>query len=302
MFARISSNFAYIAKATFSRASSVALFTGTSKLFHSKPITVSQPDMKIRLVPALEDNYMYLLVDEETKQCAAVDPVEPEKIIEAVKEENCTLTTILTTHHHWDHANGNDKLVKLVPRQKIVVCGGDERVPALNKKVGHGDQFKVGNLDVKCLFTPCHTTGHICYFVTSPKGEQPAVFTGDTLFVGGCGKFFEGTADMMYSALVTILSKLPGNTRVFCGHEYTVNNLKFALHVEPENQTIKEKFAWAKDQRAKNCPTIPSTIDEELKFNPFMRVEDSHVQKHCGKSDPVSTMGFLRDEKNNFRG
>ncbi|XP_062566489.1 LOW QUALITY PROTEIN: hydroxyacylglutathione hydrolase, mitochondrial-like [Saccostrea cucullata] len=302
MFARISSNFAFIAKATFSRAGSVALLTSTSKQFHSKPITVSQPDMKIRLVPALEDNYMYLLVDEETRQCAAVDPVEPEKIIEAVKEEKCTLTTILTTHHHWDHANGNDKLVKLVPGPKDHVCGGDERVPALNKKVGHGDQFKVGNLDVKCLFTPCHTTGHICYFVTSPTGEQPVVFTGDTLFVGGCGKFFEGTADMMYSALVTILSKLPGNTRVFCGHEYTVNNLKYALHVEPENQTIKEKFAWAKDQRAKNCPTIPSTIEEELKFNPFMRVEDAHVQKHCGKSDPVSTMGFLRDEKNNFRG
>lgn len=280
----------------------VSQFGTSSRQFHSRPITISQPDMKIRLVPALEDNYMYLLVDEETRQCAAVDPVEPQKILDAIKEENCTLTTILTTHHHWDHANGNDKLVKLVPGQKIVVYGGDDRIPALNTKVGHGDQFKVGNLNVKCLFTPCHTTGHICYYVTSTSGEQPAVFTGDTLFVGGCGKFFEGTPDMMYSALVTILSKLPGNTRVFCGHEYTVNNLKYALHVEPENTNTKEKFTWAKEQRANNLPTIPSSIEEELKTNPFMRVDNSAVQKRCRTSEPISTMGFLREEKNNFRG
>ncbi|XP_048755690.1 hydroxyacylglutathione hydrolase, mitochondrial-like [Ostrea edulis] len=306
MLARNSSKLVHIAKSTLTRVTvgskAVLPVNRISRAFHSKLITISQPDMKIRLLPALDDNYMYLLIDEDTKQCAAVDPVEPEKIMKAIKEEGCTLTTILTTHHHWDHASGNDKLVKLVPDQKLLVYGGDDRIPALSNKVGHGEVFKVGNLNVKCLFTPCHTTGHICYFVTSTNGEQPAVFTGDTLFVGGCGKFFEGSADMMYSALVTILSKLSGNTRVFCGHEYTVNNLKYARHVEPENQNVKDKFTWAKMQRDNNCPTIPSTIEEELKINPFMRVEDPNVQKHCGKSDPVSTMGFLREEKNSFRG
>ncbi|XP_022306808.2 hydroxyacylglutathione hydrolase, mitochondrial-like isoform X1 [Crassostrea virginica] len=303
MFSRISSKLVFIARSTFSPgACSVIGLSSKSQQFHSKPTTVSLSDMKILPIPALSDNYMYLLVDEDTRQCAAVDPVEPEKIIQAIERENCKLTTILTTHHHWDHSNGNEKLVQLVPGQKLVVYGGDNRVPALNAKVGHGDQFKVGNLDVKCLHTPCHTTGHICYFVTGPSGQEPAVFTGDTLFIGGCGKFFEGTGETMYSALITILSKLPGNTRVFCGHEYTVNNLKYALHVEPDNAALKKKFEWAKEQRAQNFPTIPSTIQGELEFNPFMRVDKANVQKHCKTSDPISTMSFLREEKNNFQG
>ena len=247
---------------------------------------------------------MYLLIDEDTKQCAAVDPVEPEKVLKAVGEAGVNLTSILTTHHHWDHAGGNEKFVELAKKSglNVAVYGGDDRIGALTNKVKHGDKFKVGNLDIECLFTPCHTAGHICYNVTSSKGDQPAVFTGDTLFVGGCGKFFEGSPDHMYRALVEILGTLPLNTRVFCGHEYTVNNLKFAAHVEPTSKAVKDKLAWSADQRSKGLTTIPSTISEELEFNPFMRVKDSSVQKHVGKSDPVETMGALREEKNNFRG
>eukprot|EP00106_Octopus_bimaculoides_P016380 XP_014783822.1 PREDICTED: hydroxyacylglutathione hydrolase, mitochondrial-like [Octopus bimaculoides] len=166
--------------------------------------------MKIKLLPALQDNYMYLLIDDTTKLCAAVDPVDPKLIMSAVQEEGVSLTTVLTTHHHWDHAGGNEGLVKLAPG--IDVFGGDDRIPALTHHVSHGDEFKLGSLNIKCLHTPCHTTGHICYFVTSNDEHQPAVFTGDTLFIGGCGRFFEGTPNQMYNALVNILAALPKNT------------------------------------------------------------------------------------------
>ncbi|XP_041367358.1 hydroxyacylglutathione hydrolase, mitochondrial-like isoform X2 [Gigantopelta aegis] len=266
---------------------------------HSSELRVSVRDMRVRLIPALEDNYMYLLIDDNTKQCAAVDPVEPKKILSAVKEEGVSLAAVMTTHHHWDHAGGNEDLVKLAG--KTTVYGGDDRIEALTNKVTGGDKFDIGSLKVKCLFTPCHTSGHICYFVTGPSGEEPIVFTGDTLFLGGCGKFFEGTGSDMYHALVEVLGSLPSETKVFCGHEYTVSNLKYASHVEPTNQVLKNKLEWAKSQRDKKEPTIPSTIGEELQINPFMRVKEASVQKHAKKTDPVAVMGFLREEKNSFR-
>ncbi|KAK7500779.1 hypothetical protein BaRGS_00008023 [Batillaria attramentaria] len=255
--------------------------------------------MRVRLIPALEDNYMYLIIDEQTQECAAVDPVEPEKVLNAVKEEGVTLKSVLTTHHHWDHAGGNEKLIGLAG--KLMVYGGDKRIGALTNQVTEGDQFKIGSLNVRCLFTPCHTSGHICYYVTGPSGTNPAVFTGDTLFVGGCGKFFEGTAKEMYTALVEKLAALPQETKVYCGHEYTVSNLKFAVSVEPNSEAVKSKMAWAQGQRSKQQATIPSTIAEELLYNPFMRVREKTVQEHAGKSDPVEVMGILRTEKNNFR-
>lgn len=245
---------------------------------------------------------MYLLIDEATKECAVVDPVEPNKVLDAVKKEGVKLTSVLTTHHHWDHAGGNEKLVQ---KGKLTVYGGDDRIGALTNKVTHGDKFNIGSLKVECLFTPCHTKGHICYYVTGPSGEEPAVFTGDTLFVGGCGKFFEGSPKEMYTALVEILGRLPDETKVYCGHEYTVNNLKFAEHVEPDSKPVKEKLAWAQNQRLKGIPTIPSTIGEEKQYNPFMRVGEDrvqqHVLKHVETRDPVTLMGYLRENKNGFR-
>ncbi|KAG8557363.1 hypothetical protein GDO81_016606 [Engystomops pustulosus] len=261
---------------------------------------IVQRNMKVELLPALTDNYMYLLIDEETKEAAIVDPVQPQKVVEAVKKHGVNLTSVLTTHHHWDHAGGNEKLVKMVSGLKVY--GGDSRVGALNQKVSHLTTFQVGSLHVKCLFTPCHTSGHICYYVTKPNSsEPPAVFTGDTLFVAGCGKFFEGTAEEMYQALIEILGRLPPETRVYCGHEYTINNLKFARHVEPKNEAIKQKLAWAKETYNNGEPTIPSTLAEEFTFNPFMRVREKSVQQHAGEDDPISTMAAIRKEKDNFK-
>jgi len=129
------------------------------------------------------------------------------------------------------------------------------------------------------------------------------VFTGDTLFLGGCGRFFEGTAEQMYEALVNILGKLPPDTKVFCGHEYSLQNLRFGLHVEPDNQSIKDKIEWCNEMRNSTPaqPTVPSTIAEELQINPFMRVGQPTVQAHAKQTDPIETMRALRAEKDNFK-
>lgn len=272
-------------------------------LYHTdlrKNLTVEQSAMKVEVLPALTDNYMYLIIDDDTKEAAIVDPVQPQKVVEMVKKHGVKLTTLLTTHHHWDHAGGNEKLVKLEPGLKVY--GGDDRIGALTHKVTHLSTLQVGSLTVKCLSTPCHTSGHICYFVSKPgSSEPPAVFTGDTLFVAGCGKFYEGTADEMYKALLEVLGRLPPDTRVYCGHEYTINNLKFARHVEPSNAAIQEKLAWAKEKYSIGEPTVPSVIAEEFTYNPFMRVREKTVQQHAGEADPVTTMRAIRKEKDHFK-
>ncbi|XP_060085813.1 hydroxyacylglutathione hydrolase, mitochondrial-like [Ylistrum balloti] len=279
--------------------SAVRHCSSTSPLeYHSKPLRFTQANMDVILLPALKDNYMYLIIDQATKECACVDPVEPEKVLNAVKEMGVKLTTLMTTHHHWDHAGGNKELVSKCPQ--LSVFGGDKQIDGLKENVVHGDEFKIGQLNVRCLHTPCHTTGHICYYVTAGEGEDPAVFTGDTLFIAGCGRFFEGTPENMKTALIDILGELPPKTKVYCGHEYTVNNLKFALSVEPKNQDMITKMAWAQTKRNENKPTIPSTIGDEFKFNPFMRVREASVMNYTGTSDPVETMGFLRKAKDKF--
>ena len=151
------------------------------------------------------------------------------------------------------------------------------------------------------IFTPCHTKGHICYYVEDANREH-VIFTGDTLFQGGCGRFFEGTAEDMYTALCKKLAKIPDDTQVFCGHEYTVNNLAFAHHVEPKNEKIMERLEWAKQRREEHLPTVPSTIGGEKLWNPFMRVGVPAVQKHATEHTAIATMATLRKEKDTFKG
>ncbi len=222
--------------------------------------SIQHEKMKVQILPALSDNYMYLIIDDMTNEAGIVDPVEPEKVLEVVKAANLNLTTVLTTHHHWDHAGGNKKLLQLKPGLKVL--GGDDRIDEVTQKVGHGDSFKLGNLNVECLATPCHTSGHICYYVRDADGNSKAVFTGDTLFLGGCGRFFEGDGLQMNEALNVKLANLPDETKVYCGHEYSIQNLSFGQHCEPDNEVIKSKLAWCKELRAKDPaePTVPSTI------------------------------------------
>ncbi|KAJ0978488.1 hypothetical protein J5N97_013962 [Dioscorea zingiberensis] len=258
--------------------------------------------MKIYHIPCLEDNYAYLIVDEATREAAAVDPVEPEKVIRAADEAGADIKLVLTTHRHWDHAGGNNKMKQLVPG--IKVYGGSlDNVEGCDNKVENGDRLSLGaDVNILALHTPCHTKGHISYFVTSKTEEVPAVFTGDTLFIAGCGKFFEGTAEQMYESLCVTLGSLPRPTRVFCGHEYTEKNLRFALTVEPENEKISQKLSWAQQQRQANLPTIPSTIDEEFETNLFMRVDLPEIQAKVGCHSPTEAIMEIRRMKDNWRG
>ncbi|KAH9418685.1 hypothetical protein DERP_004011, partial [Dermatophagoides pteronyssinus] len=266
--------------------------------FHNQTICHQENTMDVHIISALVDNYMYLIVDKQSGDAAVVDPVEPDKVVELIRSmKNLNLRTILTTHHHWDHAGGNNKMLQLIPG--LTVVGGEDRVDGVDHIVKNGDKLSLGRLNIECLHTPCHTRGHICYKISCDN--DISVFTGDTLFIGGCGKFFEGTAKQMYDALITILGSLPDHSKIYCGHEYTLSNLKFAKQVEPNNHDIDEKIRFAEECRQQNRPTIPSTIGDERRYNPFMRVEVTSVQQHVKKDDPIEVMAALRNEKNNFK-
>ncbi|XP_076948471.1 hydroxyacylglutathione hydrolase cytoplasmic-like [Bidens hawaiensis] len=258
--------------------------------------------MKVIHIPCLEDNYSYLVIDEKTKQGAVVDPVEPEKVIGVAKEHGVEVKLVLTTHHHWDHAGGNEKIKELVPGIKVY-GGSIDNVKGCTNKVDNGDKLTLGaDINILSLHTPCHTKGHISYYLTGKEEDEPAVFTGDTLFVAGCGKFFEGTAEQMHESLCVTLASLPKPTRVYCGHEYTVKNLQFAQTVEPENTKISQKLSWAQQQRQAGLPTIPSTIAEELEINPFMRADLPEVQEKVGCKSAVEALRKIRELKDNWRG
>uniref|UniRef100_K3W5L0 hydroxyacylglutathione hydrolase n=1 Tax=Globisporangium ultimum (strain ATCC 200006 / CBS 805.95 / DAOM BR144) TaxID=431595 RepID=K3W5L0_GLOUD len=255
--------------------------------------------MDVALVPVLSDNYAYLLIDTAHRVAAAIDPVEPEKVLARANELGVKITSILTTHSHWDHAGGNTAMVDLIKEHDgvtIPVVGGQgDAVEAVTREVAHGDVVEVGDLGVHVLHTPCHTRGHVLYHV------QDALFTGDTLFVAGCGRFFNGVPSEMHYALNEVIAKLPVTTKIYCGHEYTASNLRFAAHVEPENEAIQKKLAWATEQMKRKESTIPSTIEDELATNPFMRVTQPAVQKFANNATgPVAVMGALRSAKDQF--
>ncbi|XP_065780031.1 hydroxyacylglutathione hydrolase-like protein isoform X4 [Muntiacus reevesi] len=201
--------------------------------------------MKVKVIPVLEDNYMYLVIEERTREAVAVDVAVPKRLLEIVGREGVSLTTVLTTHHHWDHARGNAELVRLLPG--LVVLGADERICALTRRLAHGEELRFGAIHVRCLLTPGHTLGHMSYFLWEEEcPDPPAVFSGDALSMAGCGSRLEGTAQQMYQSLVETLGTLPPETKVFCGHEHTLGNLEFAQKVEPYNDHVKAKLSWAK--------------------------------------------------------
>ncbi|CAM9550848.1 unnamed protein product [Ectocarpus fasciculatus] len=208
---------------------------------------------------------------------------------------------------------------KMIPGLEVVSSAYEEGVPAMTLALKDREEYTLGSLTVRALHTPCHTRGHVLFFVTSPgaaagAGEEgggaaaPLVFSGDTLFVGGCGRFFEGDASQMSNALQGVAASLPGETRVFCGHEYTVSNLQFAKSVEPENSAVLDKLDWSRRVLAKGGYTVPSTasalgglISQELNHNPFMRVDETAVREATGSGDGVAAMKRLREMKNNYR-
>src|SRR5215470_15210081 len=185
--------------------------------------------MKVVAVPQLMDNYAYLVIDEGTRRAGIVDCAEAEPVLAAVERERVQLSAVLPTHHHYDHVGGNEALLAAHP--ELTVSGVDEPIPGLTARVQDGDRLQVGDLAAQVIFIPAHTTGHIAYYFPAER----AVFTGDTLFAGGCGRLFEGDAAQMMSSLGR-LTALPDETGVYCGHEYTEKNLRFAAMLEPGNR------------------------------------------------------------------
>lgn len=255
--------------------------------------------MKVVPIPQLMDNYAYLVVDEGTGQAGIVDCAEAAPVLEAVAREGATLTAILPTHHHYDHVGGNADLLRAVPG--LAVYGVDERIPGLTQRVQDGDRLTLGTLGAQVIFIPAHTTGHIAYYVSDAR----AVFTGDTLFAGGCGRLFEGNPAMMMRSLSKLMA-LPDDTRVYFGHEYTEKNLRFALTLEPGNEALREKHAWAMAQQRNGGTTTPTTIAAEKATNPFLRWHSAELRESVHQRfpdmplDDVSVFATVRTLKDAF--
>lgn len=248
-------------------------------------------------IPVLTDNYIYLIHDPVSGETGVVDPALAQPVLEILDKEGWRLTFILNTHHHWDHVGGNLEL-KQKTACKIIAGRSDwERIPGIDIGVSEGDVISLGQHSAKVISTPGHTSGHIVYYFA----EERALFCGDTLFVMGCGRLFEGTPEQMWNSLQK-LKALPPSTRIYCTHEYTQTNGRFALSVEPGNSQLQQKMLEVLRLRAENKPTVPSTIEEERATNPFFRADCMSVQKTVGLEyeSPVRVFTELRKRKDSF--
>jgi len=204
------------------------------------------------------------------------------------------LTAILNTHHHWDHAGGNKKILDRLPKPVPVIGGKD--CEAVTDTPADRSKFQIGkDIEVTALYTPCHTQDSICWFMEDKGRGQRVVFTGDTLFIGGCGKFFEGTADEMHTALNKTLASLPDDTKVYPGHEYTKSNVKFLRSVQPDHPPIQKLHEFAENHRQTQGKF---TIGDEKQHNVFMRVDTDEMRRATGKTEPREVMAKLREMKN----
>jgi hydroxyacylglutathione hydrolase len=255
--------------------------------------------MKIIQIPLLRDNYGYLIVCEKTKNAAIIDPSEADPVLARIDQEQVSLQAILNTHHHRDHTGGNEGILA---KRKAEVYGHKSdsgRIHGLSRGVDKGDEIQIGELKGTVLFIPGHTTGHVAYLF------ENNLFCGDTLFTAGCGRLFEGTPEQMQASLKKLMA-LPDNTKVYCGHEYTESNLRFAMSVEPKNPKLASRFERVQGLRARGTSTVPSTIEEEKQTNPFLRWDSKEIQAHVKAAhattrlDPVSVFAAVRKMKDSF--
>jgi hydroxyacylglutathione hydrolase len=257
--------------------------------------------MRVVPVPCLGDNFAYLILGRDRRQALVVDPSEAAPVVAALEREGVELSAILNTHHHWDHVGGNDELCARFAGLRVFGHASDAgRIPGQTDRVEHGQQIEIAGFGFSILHIPGHTTGAVAYL------GQGAVFTGDTLFAAGCGRLFEGTPAMMYESLNVKLASLPDETRVYFGHEYTRSNLRFAAHMEPSNVEVHEKSKRVDEILARGEHTTPSSIGEEKRTNPFLRVDRSEiVERVAGRlspgSGPAEVLGAVRAEKDAFR-
>lgn len=256
--------------------------------------------LKILGIPAFQDNYLWLVHD--GKHAVAVDPGDATPILAALKEHRLSLAAILLTHHHADHVGG---VPELLQHAQVPVFGPrNETIPFITHPLAGGDHVTVPQLqlELRVIDVPGHTRGHIAYFAEKPKW----LFCGDTLFAGGCGRLFEGTPEQMTASLDKLAS-LPDETEVYCAHEYTLSNLRFALEVDPGNEELKKRIKLDQDKRDRGLPTVPSNIGIEKSTNPFLRFRDPAIAEMLMKNgkissrEPIAVFAALRAWKNSFR-
>ena len=253
-------------------------------------------------LPAFADNYIWLLQDQQ--QVLAVDPGDGQVVLQwLAREPGLQLDTILVTHHHADHTGGLSDLVQATGAR--VFGPAMEKLPLACTPMAEGDTLTWGALRWQVLDVPGHTAGHIAWWA-QPEGQAPILFCGDTLFSGGCGRLFEGTAGQMLDSLDK-LGRLPADTRVCCAHEYTLSNLRFARAVEPDNRALADYEQTCKGLRERDVPTLPARLGSELEINPFLRSRvpavRAAVARHSGAAacDDAQVFAQLREWKNGFQ-
>lgn len=252
--------------------------------------------LTVELIPAMSDNYIYLVRDTRSDAVGVVDPGVAEPVIERLEVAGLKPTHVFITHHHADHIGGMSAILDKYGAHAIGPKADAGRIPGLAETVVEGDRVIFGTHSAQVFETPGHTSGHIAFWFE----EGEALFSGDTLFALGCGRLFEGTAADMWRSL-SKLRALPAATRIFCGHEYTLTNARFALTVDPANAALAERAAEIERQRAAGTPTIPSTLGVEVATNPFLRADDAEVQAHLAMvgRDPAEVFAEIRGRKDN---
>ncbi len=239
--------------------------------------------MEVKIIPCLEDNYAYLLIDNTNNTACIIDPSEASPIINYLEKNKIKLSFILNTHHHHDHVGGNKKLKEIYGAKVIGYIDDKKRIPEIDIIVKNNQIWKEKNFEAKIVHIPGHTKGHICFYFFNEK----KIFSGDTLFSLGCGKIFEGTYAQMFESL-NFFKSLPYDTNIYCGHEYTLKNSEFCLKYDPNNKNLKKKIEKIKEKLNRNLPTLPTTIKDEIECNIFLRSEN------------LENFSKLRDLKDNF--
>lgn len=255
--------------------------------------------LEVVQIPLLSDNYAYLIHNSADDVTGIVDPSVAAPVLEDLDRHGWKLDFILNTHHHWDHTGGNRELKAATGARIVGPTAERARIPLMDESFSEGEHFQFGAATAQIFDIPGHTSGHIAFWFE----DDEALFCGDTLFSLGCGRLFEGTPAQMWDSLKK-LRRLPGSTRIYCGHEYTEQNGRFALTVEPENRALVEMMERVRAMRAEGRSTVPSLLRDEKAANPFLRADTGELQAAIGMegADPVAVFARVRSEKDAFRG